>query len=95
MKIQFTGHNIEVTPALKEFTIAKFARLDRFAEHIVNIHVIFDVIKQLQIAEAKIKLHGSEIHAKSETENMYATVDDLIDKITRQLTKHKEKHENY
>jgi putative sigma-54 modulation protein len=86
---------MELTPALREFTNAKFERLKKFKEHIISVHITFNVDKVNQIAEAKIKLHGTEIHAKSESENMYHTIDDLIDKVIRQLTKYKEKHETY
>lgn len=95
MQIQFTGHNVEITPALKEFAISKFNKLSRFAEHISNIHIFFDVVKLRQIVEAKIKLHGSEINARSESDDMYSAIDDLIDKINRQLIKYKEKHETH
>lgn len=95
MQIQYTGQNMEVTPALREFTNNKFIRLERFAKHITNIHIIFIVNKLRQIVEAQLNFHGSEIHARSESENMYKAVDELIDKLKRQLIKHKEKHEEH
>ena len=95
MQIQFTGHNIEVTPALKEFTNSKFERLKRFADNITGVHVIFDIDKVQQIVEATVRLRGSEINARSESETMYKAIDLLIDKLVRQLTKYKEKHEEH
>lgn len=93
MQLQMTGHKVEITPALREFTTSKFERIKRFSDHIISIHVIFDVEKVRQIAEATVNLHGSEIHARSESENMYTAIDMLIDKLTRQLIKHKEKQD--
>ena len=95
MQIQLTGHKVEITPALREFTNNKLERIKRFSDHITSIHVTFDVEKVRQIAEAKINLHGSEIHARSESENMYTAIDMLVDKLMRQLTKHKEKHDGH
>lgn len=44
-----------------------------------------------QIAEATLNVNGGELHATSEAEDMYAAIDGLIDKLARQLTKHKDK----
>lgn len=91
-QIQFTGHNIIVTPTLREFTHTKFKRLERYADRITSVHVVFNVNKDLQIAEAKLHLPGSEIFASAESEDMYKTIDSLIDKLVRQLSKHKSKN---
>ena len=91
MQINYTGLNMEVTAALKTFTTNKLEKLSRYADKISDIHVTFDVDKLRQIAEAKIMVPGTEIHARSESENMYKTVDILIDKLKRQLDKYKNK----
>lgn len=91
MQINITGHRIEVTPALRAFTEDKFDRLERHFDHITNINVIFDVEKLRQIAEATILVTKGEVHASSESEDMYAAIDTLVDKLNRQLIKHKEK----
>lgn len=90
-QIQFTGHNIEITPTLREFTHTKFKRLARHADRITSVHVMFNIDKLRQIAEAKIHLPGSEVYASAESEDMYKTIDILIDKLVRQLGKHKNK----
>lgn len=95
MQIQFTGHNVEITPALHEFTEQKFKRLFRHADKITSIHVTFDIDKIRQIAEATLFMPGTQIHARSESDDMYKTIDDLIDKLVKQLTKHKEKLTNH
>jgi putative sigma-54 modulation protein len=96
MQLQFTGLNLEITQALKDFTSDKFKKLDRFAELISNVRVVFNADKVRQKVEAKINLHGSEIVAHSESDNnMYEAIDTLVDKLMRQLTKYKEKHESH
>lgn len=96
MQIQYTGHHIEITPALRDFAEDKLNRLERFTKYIVNIHLTLSVDKLIQIAEARIKLaHNSEIHARSDADDMYSAIDLLIDKLMRQLTKYKEKHEEH
>lgn len=91
MQINITGHHVELTDALNEYVNNKFQKLERFFEHINNTHVVLRVEKSQQIAEATLHVNNGEIHASSQNENMYVSIDDLIDKLTRQLNKHKEK----
>ncbi|TAL60192.1 MAG: ribosome hibernation promoting factor [Legionella sp.] len=91
MQINITGHRMDVTPALRAFTEEKFDKLERHFDHITSIHVVFDVEKLRQIAEATVLVNKAELHASSESEDMYAAIDSLVDKLNRQLIKHKEK----
>ena len=92
MQIQFTGHSNVVTTALKDYANKKVERIQRFAKIISTLHIIFTVDKARQVAEAQVNLHGTAIHASAESEDMYKTIDLLVDKLIRQLNKHKEKH---
>lgn len=91
MQLDVTGHHIEVTAALKDYVENKFAKLERHFDHINHVHVILNVEKSQQIAEAKMNLPGAEVFASSEHENLYAAIDILIDKLDRQVIKHKDK----
>ncbi|USH02785.1 ribosome hibernation promoting factor [Grimontia kaedaensis] len=91
MQINLTGHHVEVTDALREYVTTKFDKLERFFDHINNVHVVLNVEKLQQIAEATLHVNNGEIHAKADSENMYAAIDSLTDKLIKQLTKHKEK----
>ncbi len=91
MQINITGHHVELTEALQEYVESKFQKLERFFEHINNTHVVLRVEKLQQIAEATLHVNQGEIHASADNENMYAAIDTLIDKLARQLSKHKEK----
>lgn len=91
MQINFTGHHIEITPAIREFAEGKFEKLMSHFEKIGSINVVFKVDKLQHIAEATVHVLKHEFHAHSESENLYAAIDLLIDKLDRQLTKYKEK----
>lgn len=92
MQINITGHHVEVTPALKAYVQDKLKKIEKRFSNITNVHVTLTVeTKTLQKAEASIHLAKAEIHAASEHENMYAAIDTLVDKLSRQVTKHKEK----
>lgn len=95
MQINFTGHQIEITPSLKTFAEEKFNKLEHHFDRITSIHVVFGVEKLRHIAEATILGNKTEIHATAESENMYAAIDLLIDKLDKQLIKHKQKLEDH
>jgi putative sigma-54 modulation protein len=91
MQINFTGHHIEITPALHEFAVGKFEKLLRHFEKIGSINVVFSVEKLRHIAEATIHVTKNEFHAHSESEDLYSAIELLVEKLDRQLKKHKEK----
>ncbi|WP_299805766.1 ribosome hibernation promoting factor [uncultured Shewanella sp.] len=91
MQINLTGHHIEITDSLRGYVEEKFTKLERHFDQINNVHVILNVQKMQQIAEAKIHLKKGEVFATSEHADMYAAIDSLIDKLDRQVIKHKEK----
>lgn len=91
MQLNITGHHIEITDPLREFVNNKFAKLEQYFDRINQVYVVLSVEKVQQIAEATVHVNGDELHATSEDENMYAAIDTLIDKLARQLNKHKDK----
>lgn len=95
MHIHFTGHHVDVTPALRTFTEEKLNKLDKHFDNITDIHVTFNVEKLIQKVEAAIHYAGTHIHAASESTDMYAAVDELVDKLHSQLQKHKEKNHSH
>jgi len=94
MNIEFTGHHMDVTPALKTHTKEKFAKLEKHFEKITSVHVVLNVEKLRQIAEGTVLIAKEKFHASAEDENMYTAIDLLVDKLDKQLLKHKEKKHN-
>lgn len=91
MQLNITGHNVEITEAMREFVTGKFAKLEQFYERINQVYIVLKVEKVTQVAEATLHVNGGEIHASAEGQDMYAAIDGLIDKLARQLTRHKDK----
>lgn len=91
MQINLTGRHVEITNAMREYVANKFNRLERHFDNINNVYVILSVEKLAQKAEATLHVNGGEIYAESEHQDMYAAIDGLIDKLDRQVIKHKEK----
>ena len=95
MEISIDGHHVALTPAIQEHIETKMTKIERHFEHVVNVHVVLSVEKQRHKAEATIQITGNNIHASCEHEDMYAAIDLLIDKLDRQIKKHKEKLTNH
>lgn len=91
MQLNLSGHHIEITDSMRNYVEEKLAKLERHFDHVTNVQVILSVEKQRQKAEASVHLAGNDVFAESTNEDMYAAIDALIDKLDRQVLKHKEK----
>lgn len=95
MKIDIDGHHVEVTDSLREYVNSKINRVERHFDLVSSAHVVLSVEKQRQKAEATLLLKGNRVFAESVDEDMYAAIDKLVDKLDRQVKKHKEKMTNH
>ncbi len=93
MQINISGRHVEVTPALRDYVTSKMERLERHIDNITTMQVTLSIEKQRQIADANIHISGAELFAQSESQDMYASIDALVDKLDRQILKHKGKQE--
>ncbi|MFO6423258.1 ribosome hibernation promoting factor [Motilimonas sp. KMU-193] len=91
MQINLSGHHIDITDSMRNYVETKFSKLERHSDSINSVLVILNVEKLNQIAEAKINLTGGEVFATAQDTDMYAAIDALVDKLDRQVIKHKEK----
>jgi len=85
--IQFTSKKIELTDTLKDFADNKFQRLKHHAKKIISIHLTLKVNKLRQTAKASLHLPGKEIYASIVSEDLYKSIDLLVDNLVDQLTK--------
>ncbi|MEM1141688.1 MAG: ribosome-associated translation inhibitor RaiA [Pseudomonadota bacterium] len=92
MQINVSGHHVDVSEPLRGYVEAKFERLQRHFSQITNVDVTLVVEKLVQKAEANVHIAGADLFATADSEDMYAAIDALTDKLDRQLIKHKEKH---
>ena len=91
MQINLTGHHVDITSALRNYVHEKFERLERHFTHVIDAHVILTVEKLRHKAEASMLVSGNKLFADAVEEDMYAAIDGLVDKLDRQVVKHKEK----
>jgi putative sigma-54 modulation protein len=95
MQVNISGHHVEVTPPLRQYVMNKLDRLQRHFDQITNTEVTLIVEKLVQKAEARVHVSGADLFANAESEDMYAAIDLLVDKLDRQIIKHKEKHRGH
>ena len=91
MQINVSGHHVDLTDSLRNYVVTKLNKLERHFDKITQMIVILSVDKLRQKAEATIHVSGAELFADAESEDMYAAIDMLTDKLDRQLIKQKEK----
>jgi putative sigma-54 modulation protein len=91
MKLDLTGHHVDINEALRTYVQNKFERLERHFDHLTGIHVVLTVSKLEHKAEATLNMSRAKIHADAIEQDMYAAIDCLVDKLDRQVKKHKEK----
>jgi ribosome hibernation promoting factor len=91
--VSVTFRHIESTAALKKYAEEKIHKLGKYFSHPLDAHVILAVdAKQRQLAEVELHTHGAMIHGKEQHQDLYAAIDLVLDKIERQVRKHKEKN---
>jgi putative sigma-54 modulation protein len=96
MNLTISGHHLEVTPALRTYVTSKLGRITRHFDQVVDVKVLLTVEKQKekekrQRAECNIRVKGSDLYAESAHEDLYAAVDELVDKMDRQVVRHKDR----
>jgi putative sigma-54 modulation protein len=91
MQLNITGHHIDITDALRNYVSGKLERLERHFDHVTVIHCVLTVEKLRHRAEATVNIPGGQLFADATEADMYASIDALVDKLDRQIRKHKEK----
>jgi putative sigma-54 modulation protein len=91
MNLSIHGNHVEVTPALRDYVAGKLNRVERHFDQVIDASVQLTVEKLRQRAEITIRLRGNHIHVESEDGDMYAAIDMLMDKLDRQVLRHKDR----
>lgn len=94
MNLHLSGHHLEITESMRDYITGKLERVTRHFDHVIDVNMILSVEKLKQKVEANVHLSGKNIFVESHDSDMYAAIDSLIDKLDRQIIKHKEKHSN-
>ena len=91
MQLNLSGHHLDITSSIRQHTSDKLTKIKHHFDNVMNVNMILEVQKDLQKAEATIHVSGADLFAKAESNDMYASIDKLINKLDSQIIKHKEK----
>lgn len=96
MNLIIHGHHVEVTAALRGYVEDKMERIRRHFDHVIEADVLLSVQDKLrQKAEIRLRVRGSNLYAEQTEEDMYAAIDGLMDKLDRQVLRHKDRTRNH
>ena len=88
MKVIFTGRHVEVSDALKAFAQERLDKMSPYLDDIIDVHVTLGVEKHRHQAEVSVKTRSSEFLASAETDDKYASLTQVLDKLETQAHKH-------
>ncbi|WP_027416179.1 ribosome hibernation-promoting factor, HPF/YfiA family [Aneurinibacillus terranovensis] len=93
MQYNVRGENVEVTPALRDYAEKKVGRLERYFENTSSIicNITLRVLRGEQTVEVTIPMPGVILRAEDTHSDMYAAIDIVVEKLERQIRKHKTK----
>lgn len=89
MNISITFRHMDSSDAIKEYSRNKIAKLQKFLRQPMRAKVTLSVDKRKHVAEMQISSGGEHLEAKEATDDMYASIDKMIDKLERQIRGHK------
>ncbi|NCP39063.1 MAG: ribosome-associated translation inhibitor RaiA [Rhodoferax sp.] len=100
MNLTISGHHLEVTPSLRTYVTTKLDRIKRHFDQVVDIKVLLTLenLKEKELrqkAECNIRVKGIDLFAESAHEDLYAAVDELVDKLDRQVVRHKDRLQSH
>lgn len=91
MKLDLTGRNIEITPAIRDFTEDKLSKIEKWIDEVIEAHAILSVEKHRHIAEIVVKVRHHVFTGTDETGDLYASIGNVVDKIENQARRLKDK----
>lgn len=100
MNLTISGHHLEVTPALREYVLTKLERVTRHFDQVVDVTVLLCIENHMekdrrQRAEVNLHVKGKDIFVETSHEDLYAAIDQLMDKLDRQVCRHKDRVQNH
>ncbi len=89
MKLTVRGKNIEVTDALREHVQKRVGKIDKYFDFDTEAQVALGVVRELHTVEVTATINGLILRAEESTNDMYASIDKVVDKLERQIAKYK------
>ncbi len=91
MKLTVAGIKIKITQAIEDHLHKKIEKSLKDLPDLADVHVALTVEKHRHFAEVTVKTKGFTVHGESETTDLYTCMDEAVDKVDKQIKKHKER----
>ncbi|RLA07324.1 MAG: ribosome-associated translation inhibitor RaiA [Gammaproteobacteria bacterium] len=95
MNLSITGNHLEITASLKDFIKEKMNKIEHHFDKIIDAKITLSVNKLQHKAECTVHVSGANMRAESTNEDMYVAIENLVQKLDRQVIKHKEKQKKH
>jgi putative sigma-54 modulation protein len=94
MQVTFTARHMDISDSLKQYTLEKMDKLQKYMENIVDADVTFCVEKYRHKVEVKMKSHSGHVTGTEVSNDMYQSIDRVFDKLEKQLRRRKDRRIN-
>ncbi len=91
MKVIITGRHLKLDDDIQAYAEEKVRKAETFFDRIIEAHIILSAEKHRRIAEVTLNAKRARFHAREETENIYASIDGVMEKVGIQIRRYKEK----
>lgn len=85
MNVSITFRHMDASEAIKKHTVAKLGKLQKFLRQPMTAKVTISVDKIKHVAEARVSSGGAHLEAKESSDDMYISIDRMIEKLERQV----------
>ena len=91
MQVNVTFRHMDPSDAVRDYALDKVKRVEKYLQPPVELHIILEVVKFMHRAELNLTAKGVHVSAEEVTSDMYAAIDKAVDRLERQVQRHKEK----
>jgi putative sigma-54 modulation protein len=95
MSIEYKFRNLEPSDAIKTYAADKLSKLQKYLRAPLEAHVTFSIERHLQCVDVTCSSAGEHYQGRAEQEDLYASIDLVVDRILRQLIRSKGQHESH
>ncbi|MCK5832161.1 ribosome-associated translation inhibitor RaiA [bacterium] len=95
MELRITGRHFDLTQEIKNYAETTVLGLNRYSEKILDTHLVLVVEKRRKKAELTLGVYGQQLVSHAETDDLYVSIDEVVDKMQRQLKKYNEKFKEH
>ncbi len=94
-RISILGRNVYVTDSMKDYASEKLSKIEKFHDHIMDIHVIMDVQKMEQSVVVMLHLEHFRVKVSASSTDMYASIDKAVDKLQAKIRRWKSRIQDH